>query len=288
MARPFGQSEEPADRSDPPRPLHPSTSSTSSTSSTPSDPFDISHPCPRLCVIIPTYNEAENIGRLVEAIRQLGDPQCLWIVVVDDSSADGTSDRVREMAPRLGGVELIERPVKLGLGTAYVAGLRRAFELDAQYAVTMDADFSHDPEKIPELLDAIEKHHADLAIGSRYIPGGQTTHWGLHRKILSRSANWLAHVVLDLRSRDCTSGFRCYRLSFLRAIDLDSIKTNGYSFLVEMLFACQGRGASIVEIPIVFRNRDCGKSKISRAEIFKAIGTLWRLRRAKHSRPQNS
>jgi len=231
------------------------------------------------CVIVPTYNEAENIGPLLEAIRSLGDPSRLLITVVDDASADGTADRVRERASRLGGIELIARPAKLGLGTAYVAGFRRAFALNASFAVTMDADFSHEPARIPALLAAIDSENADLAIGSRYVPGGKTTRWGIHRKILSHTANWLARRLLGLHARDCTSGFRCYRLSFLRAIDLEAIKTDGYSFLVEMLHACQGRGARIVEIPIVFRNRERGESKISRAEILKAISTLWRLRR---------
>jgi glycosyltransferase involved in cell wall biosynthesis len=233
------------------------------------------------CVIIPTYNEAENIGPLLEAIRSLDDPQRLHMIVVDDASADGTADRVNDHASRLGGIELIARPAKLGLGTAYVAGFRRSFERGARFAITMDADFSHEPARIPTLLAAIEKQNADLAIGSRYVAGGKTTRWGIHRKILSHSANWLARRLLGLHARDCTSGFRCYRLSFLRTIDLEAIKTDGYSFLVEMLHACQGRGAKIVEIPIIFRNRERGKSKISRAEIFKAIATLRRLRQTR-------
>lgn len=175
------------------------------------------------------------------------------------------------------GLELIARPGKRGLGTAYVAGFRRAFDVGAAFAITMDADFSHDPAKIPELLGAMDNPEADVAIGSRYVAGGRTARWGLHRKLLSRTANWLAHTLLRLRARDCTSGFRCYRVSFLRSLNLDAIKTDGYSYLVELLTMCQGRGARIVEIPIVFRNRERGRSKISRTEIFKAVATLCRL-----------
>jgi len=233
------------------------------------------------CVIIPTYNEAENIGPLLEKVRAQDSPHQLRIVVVDDASSDGTAARVGEKARNLGGIELIERPAKLGLGTAYLAGFRRAEELGAHYALTMDADFSHDPAKIPELLAAMESRRADVAIGSRYIEGGKTTNWGIHRKILSRTANWLAHHLLDLRANDCTSGFRCYRTAFLKQINPYAIKTDGYSFLVEILYLCQRKGARIVEIPIVFRNRERGKSKISKAEIFKAVGTLRRLRREK-------
>ena len=235
------------------------------------------HTAPRACVIIPTYNEAENIEPLVGAIRALNGSEQMHVVVVDDDSADGTGERVRRMAAQTAGLELIARPGKLGLGTAYVVGFRRAIDLAARFAVTIDADFSHEPGKIPELLAAAENQAADVAIGARYIPGGRTTRWGLHRKILSRTANALAHRLLNLHARDCTSGFRCYRVSFLQTLDLDAIKTDGYSFLVELLHLCQGRGAKVVEIPIVFRNRERGRSKISRAEIFKAIATLWRL-----------
>ncbi len=231
------------------------------------------------CVIIPTYNEAENIGPLIEAIRRLDPTESLRVIVVDDASADGTDQIVQDCAARLGGIELIRRPAKLGLGTAYVAGFRRAMEHAAHFVLTMDADFSHDPNTIPRLLAALHNQNADVAIGSRYVPGGRTTHWGLHRKILSHTANWLAHRLLGLRARDCTSGFRCYRMTFLQSLDLDAIKTDGYSFLVEILFLCQSRGAAIVEIPIVFRNRNQGVSKISKTEIFKAVSTLWRLSR---------
>lgn len=231
-----------------------------------------------VCVIIPTFNEAENIGSLLERLRALDSPGRLRVIVVDDNSGDGTGDIVRQAASRLEGIELLSRPGKLGLGTAYVAGFRRAIELNADYAITMDADFSHEPTRIREFLAVIHSANADLAIGSRYIPGGRTSKWGLHRQVLSRTANWLARRVLGLRAHDCTSGFRCYRLSFLRTVDLNAIKTDGYSFLVELLAALEGRGAKIVESPIVFANRERGKSKISRSEIFKAIATLWRLR----------
>jgi glycosyltransferase involved in cell wall biosynthesis len=250
---------------------------------------------PLACVVIPTYNEAENIAPLLETIHALGSGGPLGdgdrlaaagagsirAIVVDDASADGTGRIVQECAARLGGIELLERPAKLGLGTAYTAGFLRAFALEARYVLTMDADFSHDPARIPDLLAAVTSRNADLAIGSRYVPGGRTLNWGLHRQAISRTANWLAHRMLGLTARDCTSGYRCYRASFLRTIDFENIRTNGYSYLVEMLYLCQGRGARIVEVPIVFRNREHGRSKISQVEIYKAIGTLWRLMRAR-------
>jgi glycosyltransferase involved in cell wall biosynthesis len=232
---------------------------------------------PRACVVIPTYNEVGNITSLLEGIHSLDIAADLHALVVDDNSQDGTADHVVAAASRLGEIELMQRPAKLGLGTAYVAGFRRAFDLGTRHVLTMDADLSHSPQKIPELLAAMENQTADLAIGSRYIPGGATLAWGLHRKILSRTANWLAHTMLGLKARDCTSGFRCYRTSFLREIDLEGIRTDGYSVLMELLFLCEARGAKVVEIPIVFHNRKRGKSKISRAEIFKAVGTLMRL-----------
>lgn len=239
---------------------------------------------PFVCVVIPTYNEAANIGTLLEEIRALGPAERYHVVVVDDCSGDGTGDLVWAAGERLGGVELLARPAKLGLGTAYVAGFRKAYELGATYVMTMDADFSHSPKKIPELVEAVQSNGADLAIGSRYVPGGSTENWGIHRKVLSRVANGLAHRVLHLLARDCTAGFRCYRVEFLKRIDLASIQTDGYSVLVELLFHCQANGARVVEVPIVFRNRERGKSKISRAEIFKAIGTLWRLKQRRQSR----
>lgn len=232
-----------------------------------------------VCVIVPTYNEAENIGLLLRAIRSVEGEHRLHVVVVDDASADGTGKIVRDEAARLGEIELIERPAKLGLGTAYIAGFRRARELGARYAVTMDADFSHDPATIPVLLGAAERRNADLVIGSRYIEGGTTRNWGLHRKILSRGANRLARSLLGFEVHDCTSGFRCYRMSLLDRIDLDGVKSDGYSALLELLHVCRGRGARLAEVPIVFRDRQKGRSKISRTEILKAMATLWRLRR---------
>jgi glycosyltransferase involved in cell wall biosynthesis len=181
------------------------------------------------------------------------------------------------------GLSVIHRAGKLGLGTAYTAGFRKALGEGAELILTMDADFSHDPCYLPELLAASRQH--DLVIGSRYVPGGGVKHWGPDRRFLSWGANALAHLVLGLHARDCTAGFRCYRRSVLERVDPASIRANGYSYLIEMLYRCQEQGFSVGEVPIIFADRRLGQSKISRGEIFKAGRTVARLavRRARRA-----
>jgi dolichol-phosphate mannosyltransferase len=228
----------------------------------------------RAAIVIPTYNESDNIQSLVEAIIALG--EALQVIIVDDSSPDGTGELAENLAREHSAVHVLHRSAKLGLGTAYIAGFKRAFALGAERIMTMDADFSHHPRYIPRLLARSQAH--DLVIGSRYVDGGGTLHCGLWRQVLSRTANTVARIVLGLRAHDCTAGFRCYRRQALESIGLDHIFSDGYSFLVEMLYKCQQRGCRIAEVPIIFEDRRRGASKISRQEIFKAMYTVFRLR----------
>lgn len=228
----------------------------------------------RAAVVVPTYNESDNIGSLVEAIMALGGE--VQIIVVDDNSPDGTGQLAENLAREHPAVHVLHRPAKLGLGTAYIAGFKRAFALGADRIMTMDADFSHHPRYIPRLLAGSQTH--DLVIGSRYVDGGGTLHCDLWRQALSRTANTVARIVLGLRAHDCTAGFRCYRRQSLESIELDHIFSDGYSFLVEMLYKCQQRGYRIAEVPIIFEDRRRGASKISRQEIFRAMYTVFRLR----------
>jgi len=224
----------------------------------------------RTAVIIPTYNESDNIEPLVRDILALG--EVTEIIIVDDNSPDGTGEIADELARVYRGIKVIHRPAKLGLGTAYITGFRKALALGADCILTMDADFSHHPRYIPALL--ARSQDAQLVIGSRYVDGGGTVNWGLHRRILSRGANTFARLILGLKAHDCTGGFRCYRREVLESIELDEIFSDGYSFLIEMLYKCQRGGWEIAEVPIVFEDRRRGASKISRREIFKALYTV--------------
>ena len=224
-------------------------------------------------IIIPTYNERENILLLVEKVVDLGlDSQ---VIIVDDNSPDGTGQLADQLAAEHAGVSVIHRSGKLGLGTAHIAGMKAALASGAANILTMDADFSHHPHFIPDLLAALERF--DLVIGSRYVPGGGTRYCTAPRKALSRGANLVARTVLSLGAGDATAGFRGYRREVLESIALDEIVSNGYSFLIEMLYRCQRRGWSVGEVPIIFENRQRGASKISRNEILKAMQTVFRL-----------
>jgi len=240
-------------------------------------------------VIIPTYNEAENIRLLVADILAAGYGELVGIpdhappiptdvVVVDDNSPDGTGEIVDDLAALHPTVHVIHRAGKQGLGTAYIAGFKYALEQDYDRIMTMDADFSHHPRYIPALV-AKSREQADLVIGSRYVRGGGAHGCTLPRKALSWGANAFAKTVLGLRAMDCTAGFRCYRREVLESIDLDAIVANGYSFLIEMLFRCQRQGWRVGEVPILFENRQRGASKISKQEITRAMQTVLRLGR---------
>ncbi len=227
----------------------------------------------KVCVIIPTYNERENITELVTQILalELG----AFVIVVDDNSPDGTGAIADDLAYRNPRVSVIHRPGKLGLGAAYMAGFKQGLAAGADRLITMDADFSHDPAYIPALVALADHFH--ITIGSRYVPQGGVRNWELQRRFLSWGANAFARTLLGLQANDCTAGFRCYHREVLESIDLDHIFSNGYSFLVELLFRCQRRGFTVGEIPIIFANRTRGQSKISQREIYKAMYTVIRL-----------
>ena len=226
-------------------------------------------------VIVPTYNEKENLAKLVTRLRAL--PGDIHVLVVDDNSPDGTGDIADNMAAVDPGVHVLHRSGKLGLGTAYKSGFGYGLAQEFHYLCTMDADFSHSPESVPDLLGKAASGY-DLVVGSRYVPGGAVVGSTPVRKFVSYGANWLAHIVLGVAVHDCTAGFRCYRRRVLETINLDAIFSSGYSFLIEMAFHCQRAGFRIGEVPITFVNRTEGASKISKNEIYKAFYTLVRLR----------
>ena len=228
-------------------------------------------------VIVPTFNERENLALLLTSLLEL--PEKVSIIVVDDNSPDGTGKIADDWAKRFDRIHVIHRPGKLGLGTAYVAGFRHALGAHHKKIMTMDADFSHDPRFVPALI--VKSASFDVVIGSRYVPGGGTKNCTFKRKALSRVANGFAKLALGLRARDCTAGFRCYRRAVLESIDISSIKSNGYSFLIEMLYLVQNAGWSIGEAPILFEDRLRGKSKISQKEVYRAVQTVARLLRSR-------
>lgn len=224
-------------------------------------------------VIIPTYNERENIEALIRALLSL--PLPLEVVVVDDHSPDGTGELVAAMAATDRRIHGIHRPAKLGLGTAYVAGFRFGLARGYERIITMDADFSHDPAYVPALIERSQE--ADLVIGSRYVPGGEVVDSPWYRRLLSRGANRFARTLLGLIPRDVTAGFRCYRPQVLEAIAPETIRAEGYAFLIEMTYRAQRAGFRIAEVPIRFKDRRYGRSKVSRREIARALWTVLRL-----------
>ncbi len=225
-------------------------------------------------VVIPTYNERENIAELIQRILE---GSRFRVLVVDDNSPDGTAAVVAELAadePRVG---LLLRPEKRGLGSAYVAGFRRALDEGAAFICEMDADFSHDPSYLPQLLAAAETRY-DLALGSRYVPGGGTTDWGIIRQLISRGGNLYARAILGLPVMDATGGFRCYRRRVLETINLDDIQSNGYAFQIELVYRTLRAGFRIGELPIIFPDRRVGRSKMSKRIVLEALINVWRLR----------
>ncbi len=224
-------------------------------------------------VVVPTYNERENIEPLCDAI--LGQGSTLEVLVVDDNSPDGTGELVQELSAREPRIHLLRREGKLGLGTAHIAGFRWALAGDYERIVTMDADFSHPPDRIPALLESSLCN--DVVIGSRYVPGGGHEHWPLRRVLLSGLSNLVARRALRLEPADCTGAFRCFRRSVLEQIAFDNIRATGYSFQEEMLWHCCGRGFCISEVPIMFADRERGRSKISWREVWGGVATVLRL-----------
>jgi dolichol-phosphate mannosyltransferase len=226
-------------------------------------------------VVLPTYNEKENILRLLQELMEL--PVAVDALIIDDNSPDGTAGSVEERYRDDPRIQIIRREKKLGLGTAYSTGFRHALFRGYERVITMDADFSHQPRFIPDFLKVSEDF--DFLIGSRYVPGGDTLNWSAARKFISRTANFMAHHILGLKPRDCTSGFRLYHKATLNILEFETIRADGYSYLVEILYRASMQGLRIGEVPIVFVEREQGTSKISRKEIWKALGTIVRLRR---------
>jgi dolichol-phosphate mannosyltransferase len=226
-------------------------------------------------VIIPTYNEIENLPRIVPDV--LSRDVRLHVLVVDDNSPDGTGQLADQMASESNGrVFVLHRERKSGLGQAYLAGFRWALEHDFDLMFEMDADYSHDPKYLPDFLKAIE--NADLVIGSRYISGVNVVNWPMSRLLLSYYANVYSRIVTGLPLRDGTGGFKCFRRRVLENIDLDRVRSNGYAFQIEMSFRAMKKGFQIVEIPIVFVDRQAGSSKMSKKIVREAIWMVWRLR----------
>ena len=226
-------------------------------------------------VIVPTYNERDNITKLFEIVFGLNVPG-LDILIIDDNSPDGTANLVKDLMKSNPHLFLMERPKKLGLGTAYIAGFKYALERDYDYIMEMDADLSHDPTEIPNFLKAIEE--ADVVVGSRYLTGVNVINWPLARLALSVFASKYTRFITGIPLSDCTSGFKCFRREVLEAIPLDKVRSNGYSFQIEMNFKAWKRGFRIKEIPIIFTDRTVGKSKMSRKIMFEAAYMVWKLK----------
>ena len=227
-------------------------------------------------IIIPTYNVSDNVEKLLDLISRT-DPAA-HVLIVDDNSPDRTYEIVERLMQTSypGRLFLLKRAGKLGLGTAYIAGFKWALARDYDYIFEMDADFSHDPKYLPAFLAAIEKN--DLVLGSRYVPGGGVKNWGLLRKFISRGGSLYARTILGLSLRDLTGGFKCFRRQVLESIDLDAVKSNGYSFQIEMTYRARCQGFRICETPIVFEDRTAGKSKMSRKIFLEAVLMVWKLR----------
>ncbi len=225
-------------------------------------------------VVVPTYNERQNLSQL--APRVLAALPDVLLLVVDDASPDGTGKLADEMAGLDSRIHVLHRPRKMGLGSAYVDGFRHALSTNADLVVQMDADFSHDPGVIPLLVEKAADY--DVVLGSRYISGANVVNWPLRRLFLSYFANVYTRIVTGLPLRDSTGGYKCFRRKVLEAIDLDAIRSDGYSFQIEVNFRCWRRGFSMLEIPIVFVDRHAGTSKMSRRIVWEAMWLVWRLR----------
>ena len=226
----------------------------------------------RATVCLPTYNEHENLEPMLRALSVHG----VRVLVIDDNSPDGTGRLADRLAQELDYVDVLHRPRKEGLGPAYLAGFRRALADGVDRILEMDCDFSHDPKDVPRLIAATEQ--ADVAIGSRYVGGGETVNWGAVRRAISAGGSLYARVLLSVRIRDLTAGFKCYRADVLRTIDLDAVDSKGYAFQIETVYRAVRAGFRVVEVPIRFVDREVGGSKMSRAIVLEAIWKVPALR----------
>jgi dolichol-phosphate mannosyltransferase len=232
-------------------------------------------------IVIPTYNEAENLEPLIRSVLEVMRrcaPDRHRILVVDDNSPDGTGRVADRLANEVNAVEVLHRPAKAGLGHAYLAGFARALNGGAQFVVEMDADFSHDPHYLPDLLEAADS--ADLVLGSRYVDGGGVRDWGLLRRLISRGGGLYARIILRVHVQDLTGGFKCIRRQVLEAIELESVRAEGYVFQIEVTYRALLAGFRVREIPIVFRDRTVGSSKMSGRIALEAMWLVPRLRRS--------
>lgn len=225
-------------------------------------------------VIIPTYNERDNIQKITREVLSVSEHT--EVLVIDDNSPDGTGAVVDEMAKASHRVHAMHRPGKMGLGSAYIAGFRYAMSNGYDYVFEMDADFSHDPKEIPNFLDAAVKY--DVVVGSRYVGGVRILNWPIKRLMLSYGASMYTRMITGLKLIDCTSGFKCFRREVLESLNLDRIHSDGYSFQIEMSFLCQKKGFRLTEIPIVFTERKEGHSKMNRGIVFEALAVVWILK----------
>lgn len=226
-------------------------------------------------VIIPTYNERDNVGPITSAVLA-AEPR-VDILVVDDNSPDGTGQLADELAAKEPRLKVLHREKKQGLGRAYLHAFRWALEHGYQFVIEMDADFSHDPKYLPGLIDEAQAG-ADLVLGSRYVEGGGTVNWGVGRKILSRGGSLYARSILGVKVRDLTGGFKCFNRRVLEAIDLDQVVSSGYGFQIELTYRTLKKGFTVKEIPIVFEDRRVGQSKMSRKIFVEAMTMVWKLR----------
>jgi dolichol-phosphate mannosyltransferase len=231
----------------------------------------------RAVICLPTYNERENLEAMVRALGDLLDDEDR-VLVIDDSSPDGTGEIADRLAEELPWVEVLHRPEKQGLGPAYLAGFRHALAGDAELVFEIDCDRSHDPADVPRLRSAAQD--ADLVLGSRYVEGGAIRNWGLLRRLVSAGGSLYARLVLGVRVRDLTGGFKCYRRRVLEEIDLDAVRSRGYAFQIETTYRALRAGFRVVEVPIIFVDREVGGSKMSRAIVLEAIWKVPALRLA--------
>jgi dolichol-phosphate mannosyltransferase len=232
---------------------------------------------PDSIVIIPTFNEAENIRLVLDQVARLDTP--VFTLVIDDGSPDGTADIVRDaMARHPGRIDLIERSGKLGLGSAYRRGFHYALDNEFSYICEMDADLSHNPSDLPRLIEPVSRGDADLAVGSRYIDGVRVMNWPLGRLVLSYGAGVYTRLITRLPIYDVTAGFKCYHRRVLEAVDIDRVKSTGYSFQIEMKYRAWRQGFRLVEVPIVFTERTEGQSKMSKAIVREAAYKVWEIR----------
>lgn len=230
-------------------------------------------------VIVPTYNERGNLGQLVSGLMAHDNVRLL---IVDDQSPDGTGELADELSrAHSGRIDVLHRTGRRGFGRSYVDGIKKGLTEQADVLCQMDADLSHDPGQLPDLIDAALR--ADVAIGSRYVPGGAVVNWPWHRRVLSRSANIYVRAITGLSARDCTSGYRCWRRAALAALPIDRFRSDGYSFLVEMLFVATRLGCRIAEVPITFVERRLGQSKVSAGVLIESALTPWRLAATRHA-----